>query len=258
MRHALFSCLFTASLFVTSLLAPALAGAAWIHEDWDHRVEITANQALIESSETFTDFMLLVALDGIRNPDVFAGARADGNDLLFTLADGTTELDREIVSFDPFGQTAEIWVRVPAFSKTSNGLYLYYAHPDTNLGSASSGTWGAEYRAVYHFEEDPGDAVLLDSSPIGAHIGLVPERNWTSGDVAAGQIGQAWKFNGSSHHLSTNAISTQDESYTLSGWLESTSASSAFFIEANPGFWHLSSQAPRSGPRTTRPTARPT
>lgn len=223
---------------------PASAAAPWFDTDWTRRVPITADASLIEGTETFSDFALLVQLDGSRNAEVFTGANPDGSDLLFTAGDGTTELARQIVSYDPVAQTAEIWVRVSSFSETQNELYLYYSHPDTSLAPDPADAWGSEYRLVYHFEGDPGTQVLEDSSPQGSDAFMNPLSVWTSSDVEAGQIGQAWHFNGDTHHVNSTRISTQDESYTISAWLRSTERGSDFIIEANPGFWHVSLQAP--------------
>jgi hypothetical protein len=84
--------------------------------------------------------------------------------------------------------------------------------------------------------------VLSDSSPQNVDIVLDPARMWTTGDRVDAKIHKGWMFNGTTHHLNSRNISTQDSSYALSGWLLHVGGSSDFFLETNPGFWHVSSQ----------------
>jgi hypothetical protein len=234
MRSILLICLGT--LLVAG---PALAQNPWYDRDWNHRVPFVVQESQIEGNETFTDFALLVLLDGARNVEVFQTAKPDGSDLLFTAGDGVTVLERQIVSFDPVAETAEIWVRANVLSKTENVFYMYYSNPTANLDPDPAAAWGPEYRVVYHFEEDPAGAVLVDSSPQGSDCALRVQAEWTSADVEDGAIGRAWSFNGTTHHLSTKSISTADSSFSISAWLRHEDSNTDFFFQAQPGFWHL-------------------
>lgn len=226
---------------------PAAAQSPWVHTDWSQRVPFSANPSLIAGNESFEDFALLVTLDGTRHSDVFAGAKPDGSDLLFVSASGATVLDREIVRYDATAQEAEIWVRVPSLSAVDNGFYLYFDNPAANFPQSVAGTWSADYRAVYHFEDDPASLLLTDSSPAGADIYLNASHGWTSGDAEPVKIGRGWHLNGSTHHIATNAISTADSSYTIEAWLTHDVDNTDFFFHANPDFWHVSSHVPSSG-----------
>lgn len=222
---------------------PAVASSApWLSADWGYRMEITAVADSLPSTGTLSDFPLLLRLDAGTHPDVFGHAKADGTDLLVTKSDGVTPLDREVVGYDTGTGEAEVWVRADSLSGTVNRFYLYYGNPDTSLAPASPGTWGPEYRVIYHFDDNPGAGLLTDSSPQGADITLDPAWGWTSADTIAGRIGQAWLFNGTTHYLNTRSISTQDSSYAISSWLLHNSYTTDFALQAEPGFWHISSQ----------------
>ncbi len=236
-------------LAITLVLAAGLMGLAipaspqpWVDDAWEYRVRITVNSDSIEGNVAFTDFPVLATLNGTAHATIFSHARPDGSDLLFTSSDGITVLQREIVSYEFATQESEIWFRSDVLSKSNNEFFLYYGNPDTTQQDLPPGAWSVDYRVVYHFAEDPGAGILTDSSPQSAHAILNPLRNWTSSDVTDAQIHQGWFFNGSSHHIRSNAISTQGDSYVISAWLLHADRSVDFMIQANPGFWHLSSQ----------------
>jgi hypothetical protein len=109
------------------------------------------------------DFPVLVALtDG----DLQHSAQTDGDDLLFTAADGTTMLSHEIEKYG--GAIGELlaWVKVPERSATTpTTLYLYYgkaAGPDQQDAAA---VWDDGYVLVEHFEEiSPCPTAFTDST----------------------------------------------------------------------------------------------
>jgi hypothetical protein len=223
------------------MAGPASASSPWVHEDWLQRMPFDAAPALIAGDAIHEDFALLVTLNGSDHAAVFSSARSDGADLLFTTRAGATPLEREIVSYDPIGRTAEIWVRVPQLSKLDNEFYLYFENPLANSNSTPTTAWSDAYRAVYHFEDDPADLYLRDSSPAGADVFLSGAHGWTSGDAEPVKIGRGWHLNGSTHHIATNAISTADSSYTIEAWLTHDVENTDFFFHAQPDFWHVSS-----------------
>ena len=238
MRRIFFLCL-CLSIFA----APAAATTPWVHEDWQMRVPFNVDPALIEGDETFEDFALLVTLDN-RHADVFGHAKPDGSDLLFASADGATILEREIVHYDQFGTEAEIWVRVPGLSKLENNFYVYFDNPLANLDPSPSTAWSSDYRAVFHFEDDPANLLLTDSSPVGGDVSLNSAYGWSSSDAEPVKIGRGWHLNGTTHHIRSRAITTRDSSFTFEAWLTHDDRSTDFFLQTlHPeGWWHISSQ----------------
>ena len=216
----------------------ARLAAGWYGSGWRHRVKITANPALVQG--TLLDFPLLV--DGSSLTSVFARAKSDGSDILITKRDGVTRLDHEIVGYDAGAHKAEIWFAADSLSASVREFFIYYDNPGATVSPAGS-VWNGAYAAVYHFEEDPGLGTLQDYTA-GAHDANA--RNaaaaWTSGDVMAGQCGQAWRFNGTTHFINTRAIRIPDSTYVISAWLRHTTRTTDFTFQSNPNFWHVSSQ----------------
>ena len=72
--------------------APTLA--SWYDASWAYRKPITIDHARVSGGTDLTDFPVLIDLSA--DADLAAGAQANGNDILFTSADGTTKLSHEI------------------------------------------------------------------------------------------------------------------------------------------------------------------
>jgi flagellar hook capping protein FlgD len=227
----------------SAVSAPANPGqAAWASGSWLYRIPITAKPDSIQGSGALVDISLLLKL-GPAQASVFAGANANGSDLLITKADGTTPLGHEVVSFNPGAQSGEVWFRPDSLSKSVNKFYLYYGNPLATIFPAAGAAWNSKYLAVYHFSENPGLGVLKDWGPRGNNANAAAAgSNWTSGDVTTGQVGQAWNFNGTTHYLQAFSISTPDTSYVISAWLKLPSHTTDFTFQSNPGYWHVSAQ----------------
>lgn len=220
--------------------AASAAQAAWLGPEWSHRIRLTADAAALDAGTTLTDFPLVA--DGSVLGPVFARALSDGSDVVVTERDGVTLLARELVEYDPQSATAELWFRADSLSTGVRDFYVYYGR--STPADAPGSVWAADYVAVYHFAENPGLGVLKDWTAAGndarADQGV---SNWTAGDVAPGQLGQGWHFNGSSHFINTDRIRTQDGGYTISTWLQHETRGTDFTFQSNPGYWHVSSQA---------------
>jgi hypothetical protein len=192
---------------------------------------LTAKASEIEGSDTLANFPLLVRLNAANHASVFAGAKADGSDLRFTLRNGNS-LSYELVSFDAAAQSAQIWVRVPALSKTQNEFYLYYGN--LAAGTASSSSVWSNYTAVYHFEQ------------AGA--------TWNASNRATGQIGSSWQY-GTNKTVSTNSIVMTQKSWTVSAWVNLDEHGTDFVLQGGPCFFFLAPPGTRSTRMATAPPA---
>ena len=93
-----------AVLLLVALSAPRPAGAqAWLDNAWSYRRAIAVADP---AGSTLANFQVHVVLDGHFD---FTKARADGGDVRFTAADGTTLLPYWIESWNPAGSRADLW-----------------------------------------------------------------------------------------------------------------------------------------------------
>lgn len=152
---------------------------------------------------------------------------AQGDDIIFAGADGTTLLAHELERYA--GATGEViaWVRVPALASSST-LYLYYGNSAVTSfqGKLSSGgvvgVWDASYQGVWHLGGGPTLA-LLDSSAHG--------RDGTNNGAtaASGQIGGAAGFDGTAASVTAPDLAgglgydfAVGASFTVSAWIRPT------------------------------------
>ncbi len=232
-------------LFLLLLAGPvpeAHAAAPWIDAGWSNRVEVSAKPAAVAGS--FTDFTLVLHIEADSLSSVFDLAKADGSDLLVTASDGVTPLGQELVSYDPVARDAQIWFRVPSLTPTNARFYLYYGNPDTTLSLIGSDAWASENIAVYHFDDDPGLNVVSDSSPWGNFAIGGQGSTWTSTDTISAQVGLGWNFNGDSHWVDGDNVSSTDSTFTISAWFAcwNLGKDANFAFSAEDGFWHLSAK----------------
>ena len=145
---------------------------------------------------------------------------AEGDDIIFTDSDGTTQLAHEVEKY--VATTGELiaWVRVPSLSATSQ-VYIYYGNAAITAfqGNVTSngvtGVWDANFKGVWHL---PNGTTLgaLDSTSNAEH-GTI------SGTTAAsGQIDEAASFDGSGNIITMSGVS-QIGAGTISAWINPTS-----------------------------------
>jgi len=212
----------------------------WLSPAWPFRLKITARPESLAGGAELIDFPLLLPLTSSTAATVFAYAKPDGSDLVVTEEDGCTVLDREIVSYDAAGQSAEIWFRADTLSPDRHTFYLYYGNPDTSLVAADGQVWKPDYLGVYHFADDPGLGLLGDYGQHGNHA--IPMDGWTSADTISGAIGRGWRFNGTTHWIDGDALASPDSSFTISAWfgLWNQAEGTDFAFQVEHDNWHLS------------------
>lgn len=206
----------------------------WFDGDWPYRRAITIPSSQITS--TLTNFPVLITEANLSGTNFFSRlAHGDGGDIIFTSSDGTTQLNREVVSINPGGETMETWVNVPSISSSSDTIiYVYYGNT-SSTDPTDLGTWNSNYAAVWHFDEDPsvttdgscsGSAHVCDSTSNGNH-GFAA--NFSSGSEGSAQIGNGYTFNGTSQYIdvgSGSSLSTLNPlSFTF--WMNPDSASAS-------------------------------
>ena len=146
---------------------------------WTLRRQLTLNNT---TAEPLVGFPLLVVLTSARID--YAQTRADGRDILFVDADGTTVLAHEIDTWDEVDRTL-IWVRVPEITSGADHIWMYYGNADTPDTQRPSDVWRG-FESVYHMS---GVSALLTDST-GNHAPALSVNN-TPADPVDTQIGSA-------------------------------------------------------------------
>ncbi len=101
--------------------------APWYNENWEYRKAVSVSNP---NSTALSDFQVKITLDGSFD---FSKALADGSDVRFTSVDGTTLIPFWLETWNPSGQSADIWVKVPSIPVTGTSIYLYYGNPNPTI-----------------------------------------------------------------------------------------------------------------------------
>lgn len=197
------------ALWQVESLEPRLMLSGWDYTDWGFRKPLTIDHTQV--AETVTDFPALLQWT---DADLADHAQADGDDILFALADTGVKLDHEIEAFDPATGSITAWVRLPQLSSTQDTLLnVYFGNGDAADQSNPHGVWGSDYAAVHHFEETTGP--VTDSSAAGndgiAYNGVVLNTDAIiNGGVA---------FDGINDRIGLSQLFTGMSNFTVEGWI---------------------------------------
>ncbi|HWN68563.1 MAG TPA: DUF2341 domain-containing protein [Haliangium sp.] len=192
--------------------------------DNQRRKQITIDAARVQAPAvpgSLADFPVLFS---VVDPDIRARAAADGSDIYFTDALGVTRLVHEIEKWDPTTGALVAWVKIPSLSASLNTvLYVNYGGQAEPVTPAN--VWTSDFAAVWHLAQDPGPGTsrgIIDST--GGNDGTAHE-SMQSGDLVAGQIGNAIDFDGTDDEITFNNPITGSRSHTISAWVNQRSSS---------------------------------
>lgn len=205
-------------VFSQAMLQESQVSLAWYNAAWQYRQTVTVSGAMVAGSSDLDEFAVLVSVNSgnLRSTGNGGGVgQADGGDLLFTAADGTTKLDHQIESYDAGSGTLLVWVEVPTLSHVSDtSLFLYYGNATAADQWNDAGTWNAGNRAVWHLGGD-----YSDSTSNVNHL-----TNSGAANLFPAVIGAGETFNGTSSFVSAADNSSLDitSRLTVSGWFQSS------------------------------------
>lgn len=142
---------------ICSLAAPG-AQASWWNSEWTERSKITLDTSATGAgvadpiSSADGTFPVLVRLHS--GNFKFDKAKADGSDLRFVAADGSTPLNYHIERFDNLLGEAFVWVAVPDVKPGARSeFYLYYGNTKAAADQDSKASYDKNMALVYHFAE---------------------------------------------------------------------------------------------------------
>lgn len=207
---------------------------------WGRKCAVVISSTYV-SGTSHTDFPVLITEDMLPSEmfdaDGSYPALNGGGDIRFSSdSAGTTQLACEVVSFvtdnNPANGSAEIWVKVPTLSgSTDTTIYVWYnksgeSQPAVTDTYGRNAVW-SDYIAVWHFE---GTGTQTDSTG-NSHSAAATDISDFAGKF--GGSGGAIELNGSSSYLLVSDATalriheSGDPDWIASGWvlpdLESTS-----------------------------------
>lgn len=167
---------------------------------WEAYKPITVQDANVDGN--LTDFPCLVVLDA--DADVGGRSQSAGQDLRFTLSDGTTQLKHEIENFAIDGTpeaSGNIWVKVPSIAASGGALIrMYYGNDAVGDGQDVVNVWDSGFQGIFHMT-DATTSSIDDSTVRGATLTKTSANNPTE---AAGKIHKSQDFDGSNDSCDSN------------------------------------------------------
>jgi biopolymer transport protein ExbB len=227
---------FARKLPVIALLAAGAMQASWgaSYAAWAHSQPITITPGTGVTAAV-KNFPVLVFLTSA-NASVFSSSRADGLDVQFTAADGSTPLSFQRQSYNPTAKTAEFWVLVPsiAANPATTSIRMYWDNINAKDAQNAAATFdtaaGYNYRAVWHMSAASGNEP--DQTKTGHDLvpasGAAPTLS-TGGPVGAGNN---YSFDGATQYFTANnsggtsssLIFPQGGPLTISAWINPTNS----------------------------------
>jgi hypothetical protein len=219
---------FTARAVLTTLtmLAAALPAAAQeTYSTWSHHKFIGLNTHPHGGGAGVTgavrNFPVLVRLDSTNFASGFAQSVGRGADLRFTKLGDAVRLHHQIERWDSAAKKAEVWVKLDTvYGSAVTSFRMHWGKAgaaDSSRGSSVFDT-AHGFQAVYHMNETASDSAR---DATGNRFHAFPTN---APGTAAGIVGPARSFNGTSQHFEVpNSASGKlnfplDGFFTLSAW----------------------------------------
>ncbi|WP_246263271.1 DUF2341 domain-containing protein [Caulobacter soli] len=174
------------ALAAAALTAIATPAAAWWQPDYAYRTKINLNASAAGLSGEVARAPVLVRLH--TGNFSFDDVKADGSDLRFVAGDDRTPLKFHIEKWSPADQQALVWVDVSGLKPgVASAIYAYYGNEKAKPGQDVAGTFGPDYKLVWHFD---GVGAPKDATANGLNGAGAETRN------SGGLIGQSLKLDG--------------------------------------------------------------
>ena len=171
---------------------------------WDKRIEFTIDKDEVDTTlSNFPTTLILSSSSGIDNDDVtsvFDEISSNSLKLAVTTSDGENECYVEVAHWSDGDEEAELHVKVPSISSSSNTtLYLYYDNDHANnteyVGLTNSvpaeTVWDANFKAVYHMSDGADNAHIYDST---SNDNDGTKKGANEPNEVAGSVGKAQDF----------------------------------------------------------------
>jgi len=185
-----------------------MSNSSWWSTAYAHRMSFTIDKTNV--SADLTDFpvkLWLSTSSGITTADVsaiFDELGANNFKIAVTNSDNTAQCYVEIVSWDSIGETAELYVKVPAVDDSTGSdtvIYFYYdsTQPDNTsyvgvtTSTPAKAVWDSNFAAVYHMNDGADNAHIYDSTSNANHGA---KKGANNPQMVDGLKGKAQSFDG--------------------------------------------------------------
>jgi hypothetical protein len=208
MKKLIFNCALAVS--VLAGIPNVHAQTPWYNSSWNYRVALIIDHTKV--SGTLTNFPILI---NITNSALQQYAQTNGNDILFTSADGTNKLSHEIESYTSSNGLLVAWVNVPILSSVADtNLYLYYGNSSATNQQNVAATWDSNFKGVWHMNNSFTDSTSNNNN--GINTGTIS----ATGKIANGR---GFVRSNGVDYITISGLMGSSSNVTLSAWADLTS-----------------------------------
>ncbi|CAH0348276.1 MAG: DUF2341 domain-containing protein [Sphingobium sp.] len=209
----------TGGVIASVALLSATPAFAWGQNDFAYRTKISLDAGAAGLTGKVARAPVLIRLHS--GNFSFKDVKADGSDLRFIAGDDRTPLKFHIEKWAPAEEQALVWVDVANLEPGQpNAIYAYYGNKTAPAQQDAAGTFGSEYRLVYHFA---GEGAAQDVTGNGFTSA------GAAGRSAGGLIGQGLVLDGTSP-LSLPAQAFGTGPVTVSFWVKPAGDGTVFAV----------------------------
>jgi len=205
---------FSGILWLTFFRNFEKAQADWWDDTWHYRKVLTIDSDQVAGD--LTDFPMLVSFT---DSDLGANAQSDGDDIVFTLENGT-KLDHEIESYTTGTGVLVAWVRIPELDGDNDSyILMYYGNSTVSSQENVSNVWNDNYSAVWHMNGGAG-ASETDSTKNNNDLSVTG----TVGNGGSTKVGPSRETANGNNYLSISDNDTLDgmSKLTIQAWIRDT------------------------------------
>lgn len=171
-------------------------------ENYNYYKKITIDHNYVFGTADYIDFPFLISLTDADLKTTANGGdvtHANGYDIVFAAADRTTLLDHDIEKYVASTGEYIAWVRIPVLDYDEDTeIYIYYKNSSISADPSTSGTWNANYKAVWNLSESGSGSMdeFQDATSNYNHAQGGDGAAAATPTQIAGQIGYAQDFDG--------------------------------------------------------------
>ncbi|MCK5161790.1 MAG: DUF2341 domain-containing protein, partial [Candidatus Aureabacteria bacterium] len=190
------------------------SGTVTLSPAWSYRKQITISSSMVSNTDQ-TDFPVLIYRAS--DSDLASNAQADGDDIIFTLSNGT-KLSHEIEKYTSATGELYVWVKVPTLSASSDTtFYMYYGNATCSSQEDVTGVWNSNYKGVWHLDEEQagtGTANLYQDSTLNNNDG----DDYISATGQTGQVDGGQQFDGSNDYITVSGLTWTPTNFSVAWW----------------------------------------
>jgi hypothetical protein len=192
--------------------------------------QITIPQEKVSGGSDLSGFPLLIEIENDCNLRTTANGgnvqKDNGWDIIFTDSTGITQLDHELVNYDPVTGDLVAWVRIPTLSASSDtDIRMYYGNGAISCDPSNpTGVWDSNYKGVWHLDETSGTHYDSTSNDNDA----TPTNGVSQNTI--GKIDGADDFDGTDDYVNIGRPANgsldvdENDDFCISAWFKADSA----------------------------------